>query len=358
MNLGPTLTKKSMRIGLVYDLKEEYRALGFTREEVAEFDSVETIDSLSDALETLGCEVDRVGRGQELVKRLVAGGRFDLVFSIAEGIRGRSREAHVPAVCELFDQPYLFSDPLTLAASLDKAIAKRLIRDAGIPTPDFAVARANASELDDWDNFPAFVKPIAEGTSKGCSAKSLVHNPFMLREAVTRLLDRYGQPVLVERYLAGREFTVGVVGNEDNARVVGVCEIILTPEAEQNVYSFQNKENYERLVKYRAATDEEGKLAGDRALAAYHALKCRDAARIDLRSDERGDPAFLEANPLAGLNPKHSDLPILAAQNGVSFLELIQMIVNAGLARYGKALEHPLELLSWSSTSVAPRRIL
>jgi D-alanine-D-alanine ligase len=324
-----------MRIALVYDLRDDYRALGFSEEEVAEFDSVETVDQLAAALEALGCEPVRVGRGQALAARLVAGERYVLVFSIAEGVRGRSREAQVPALCELFDQPYLFSDPLTMAASLDKAVAKRLVRDAGVPTPAFAVAERSTSELSGWADFPAFVKPLAEGTGKGCEAGSLVHTQTELFAAATRMIERYKQPALVEQYLAGREFTVGVVGNRKDARVLGVCEILLKPNAEANVYSLHNKELCEELVIYTPASDNEAMRAGTRALEAYRALHCRDAARIDFRSDAHGEPHFLEANPLAGLNPWHSDLPILAAQNGIEFVTLIGMILDAGLARYG-----------------------
>ena len=324
-----------MRIGLVYDLRDDYRLLGYSEEEIAEFDNIDTIDELAGALEALGCEVERVGRGQALAARFASGERFDLVFSIAEGVKGRSREAQVPALCELFDQPYLFSDPLTLAASLDKEVAKRLVRDAGVPTPEFAVARESASELQGWDHYPAFVKPLAEGTGKGCEAASLVHSPDELAAAVTRILSRYRQPALVERYLAGREFTVGIVGNGAEARVLGVCEILLKEQAEANVYSLRNKELCEELVTYQPADDAEAKAAAVLALKAYRALQCRDTARIDFRSDENGEPFFLEANPLAGLNPHHSDLPILAAQNGVPFVALIGMIVDAGLKRYG-----------------------
>jgi D-alanine-D-alanine ligase len=324
-----------MRIGLVYDLRDDYRALGFSEEEVAEFDNIDTIDQLAGALEAIGCEVVRVGRGQALAARLVAGERFEIVFTIAEGVKGRSREAQVPALCELFDQPYLFSDPLSSAASLDKAVAKRLVRDAGVPTPSFMVAHRHASELEGWSHFPAFIKPLAEGTGKGCEAASLVHKAEELAAAATRLLDRYRQPVLVETYLPGREFTVGIVGNGSDATVLGVCEILLKEDAEAHVYSLHNKELCEDLVIYARADDAEAKLADTRALAAYHALECRDAARIDFRSDAKGDPYFLEANTLAGLHPHHSDLPILAAQNGVPFVELIGMILDAGLARYG-----------------------
>jgi D-alanine-D-alanine ligase len=324
-----------MRIGLVYDLRDDYRALGFSEEEVAEFDNIDTINQLAGALEALGCEVVRVGRGQALAARLVAGERFDIVFTIAEGVKGRSREAQVPALCELFDQPYLFSDPLSSAASLDKAVAKRLVRDAGVPTPSFMVAHGHASELEGWSHYPAFIKPLAEGTGKGCEAASLVHTAEELAAAAMRLLDRYRQPVLVETYLPGREFTVGIVGNGSEAIVLGVCEILLKEDAEANVYSLHNKELCEDLVIYARADDAEAKLAGTRALAAYHALECRDAARIDFRSDAKSDPYFLEANTLAGLHPHHSDLPILAAQNGLPFVELIGMILDAGLARYG-----------------------
>lgn len=326
-----------MRIALVYDLRDDYRALGLSEEEVAEFDSVETIDQLAGALEALSCEVTRVGRGQALAARLVEGARYDLVFSIAEGVRGRSREAQVPALCELFDQPYLFSDPLTSAAALDKAVAKRLVRDAGVPTPNFAVAEESANELIDWVDFPAFVKPLAEGTGKGCEAASLVHTQIELGGAVSRIIERYRQPALVEQYLPGREFTVGIVGNGPDARVLGVCEILLKPHAEANIYSLHNKELCEELVTYAPADDGEARLAGTRALQAYRALQCRDTARIDFRSDAQGEPYFLEANPLAGLNPWHSDLPILAAQNGIEFVALIGMILDAGLARYGLA---------------------
>jgi D-alanine-D-alanine ligase len=324
-----------MRVALVYDLRDDYRALGFSEEEVAEFDSVETIDALAGALAALGVEAVRVGRGQVLAARLAAGERYDIVFSIAEGVRGRSREAQVPALCELFDQPYLFSDPLTAAAAHDKAVAKRLVRDAGVPTPAFAAAERSADEIAGWNDFPAFVKPLAEGTGKGCEAGSRVETQAELQAAAARVIARYRQPALIEQYLPGREFTVGIAGNGDDARVLGICEIVLKPNAEANVYSLHNKELCEELVTYAPASDAEAQLAGARALAAYRALQCRDAARIDFRSDANGEPHFLEANPLAGLHPSHSDLPILAAQNGIDYVTLIGLILDAGLARYG-----------------------
>jgi D-alanine-D-alanine ligase len=324
-----------MRIGLVYDLRDDYRQLGFSEEEIAEFDSLATVEALDGALQALGFEAVRVGRGQKLAQALAGGARFDLVFSIAEGVKGRSREAQVPALCELYDQAYLFSDPLTMAVSLDKGVAKRIVAAAGVPTPDFLVARGEQGELDGWASFPAFVKPLAEGTGKGCESASKVTSRLELKAAVARVRNRYRQPALIEQFLPGREFTVGIVGNGAEARVIGVCEIVLRPEAEEGVYSLQNKEFCEALVIYARADDEEARAAGALALAAYNALECRDAARIDFRSDAGGKPYFLEANPLAGLHPDHSDLPILAKQNGIDFLSLLAMILDAGLARYG-----------------------
>lgn len=327
-----------MRIGFVYDARDDYRALGFSEEAVAEFDTAETLDEIEAVLVRIGHTVDRIGHGRALAALLVAGVRWDLVFSIAEGVRGRAREAQAPALCELFDQPYAFSDPLTLAAALDKGVAKRLVRDAGVPTTPFAVLE-RASMANEVDlGFPLFVKPVAEGTGKGCEAASRVSSHRQLRTVAQQLIARFGQPVIVEPYLAGREFTVGLVGNGEAARVIAVLEVILREEAEAGVYSLLNKERCEHLVHYRLADDVEAKAAADSALRAYHALGCRDAARLDFRSDAAGVPMFLEANPLAGLHPSHSDLPILSTMAGLSYDSLMAEIVDAASARYAIGL--------------------
>lgn len=328
-----------MRIGFVYDARDDYRALGFGEEAVAEFDPPETLDGIESALTRMGHAVERIGHGRNLAARLGQGDRWDLVFSIAEGVRGRSREAQVPALCELFDQPYAFSDPLTNATTLDKGVAKRLVRDHGVPTAPFAVI-GSAGEVGDLPfGFPAFVKPVAEGTGKGCEAASRVASHRQLKAAVQRLVGRFDQPVIVEPYLPGREFTIGVVGNGPSARVIAVMEVILLQDAEEGVYSLLNKEQCERYVRYELVQDEEARRAAQSALCAYHALGCRDAARLDFRSDASGEPMFLEVNPLAGLHPHHSDLPILAGLAGVDYDTLMAEIVGAAQARYG--LEEP-----------------
>jgi D-alanine-D-alanine ligase len=325
-----------LTIGLCYDLKGDYLAAGFSAEEVMEFDGEDTILGLEDGLTGLGHAVTRVGRGSELARRLVAGGRFDLVFNIAEGVRGRSREAQVPALCELFDQPYTFADPLTCAITLDKPIAKRVVRDHGLPTAPFAVVEDAGDTAAVELSPPLFLKPVAEGSSKGVSARSLVHRREELEEACGALLARFGQPVLVETFLPGRELTVGIVGNGAGVRVVGVMEVSFTREAETAAYTALNKDEYERRVAYRLlAAEPLAAEAGRLAVAIYRALGCRDAARIDLRCDERGTLHFLEANPLPGLNHVRSDLPIMARLAGHQYGELLGWIVEAACRRCG-----------------------
>lgn len=322
-----------MRLGFVYDLRDHYRALGFSEEAVAEFDTPETIDEIAGALVRAGATVERIGNGRALAARLAAGERFDLVFSIAEGVAGRSREAQVPALCELFDQPYVFSDPLTLSVALDKAIAKRLVREAGIPTAPFALLERPEAAGDIALDFPLFVKPNAEGTGKGCEAASRVLDADALAATARRLIERFDQPVIVEPYLPGREFTVGIVGSGDAARVVGIAEIVMSRDADDGIYSLVNKEECESRVTYALATDETAQQAGERALAVYRTLGCRDAGRIDLRCDGEGDPLFMEANPLAGLHPTHSDLPIIAGLAGYGYDRLIADILASAQAR-------------------------
>jgi D-alanine-D-alanine ligase len=331
-----------MRIGLTYDLRSEYLAMGFTEEETAEFDSEETVERLGEAIAGLGHDVDRIGNVYELARRLVAGQKWDLVFNIAEGLHGRSREAHVPALLEAYGMPFTFSDPLTLALSLDKAMAKRILRHSGVPTPAFWVVESveEAGELGfDFalEEFPLFLKPNCEGTGKGVSPDSIVRDMGSFASLARKLLVRYRQPILVEQYLPGREFTVGVLGTGREARVAGVMEVVLLGDAEPAVYSFKNKELCERLVKYSLVNDKGiFQEASKVALDAYRVLGVRDAGRVDLRADRRGRLHFLEINPLPGLHPTHSDLPILCRKAGLSYERLIGEIIGSALGRAGK----------------------
>lgn len=329
-----------MLIGLTYDLKDDYRALGFSESDVAEFDSVDTIDAVCSALAALGHVCDRIGHVRALAQRLTAGDRWDLVFNIAEGVSGFGRESQVPSLLEAYELPYTFSDPLVCALTLHKAMAKQVVRGFGIATPDFAlvqsVAEAQAIDLP----LPLFVKPVAEGTSKGITAASLVTTRSALVESCTRLLHAHRQPVLVEHYLRGREFTVGVLGTGATARALATLEVRLKDGADAGVYSYRNKAEWRELVDYRLL--ESGALRREVeavALATWRCLGCRDAGRVDVRLDEHGTPQMLEVNPLAGLTPGHSDLPIMAELGGMDYRGLIGAILACAQERLAAGTE-------------------
>ena len=319
-----------MRVGITYDLRDDYLAEGYSEEETAEFDRPDTIDAIESALRQLGHEVDRIGRACQLVRRLADGGRWDLVFNICEGLRGMGREAQVPAILEAFEIPCTFADSLVMSLCLHKGLSKTVVEKAGVPTPRSLIVTSLADLADVPLPYPLFAKPVAEGTGKGITADSRILGPAQLRTVCQTLLTQFNQPVLVEEYLPGREFTVGLLGTGERARVLGTLEIVLRPAAEPGVYSYVNKERCEELVEYRLvrpADDDEVLRAERIALTAWKVLGCRDAGRIDLRSDAQGCPQFLEANPLAGLHPAHSDLPMLATALGMEYRELIREIV-------------------------------
>ncbi|WP_392532225.1 D-alanine--D-alanine ligase [Nostoc sp. C117] len=323
-------------IGLCYDLKTDYLQAGFNASEVMEFDDEETIIGLEVALFELGHQVERIGNGRELALHLAKGDRWDLVFNIAEGLQGRSREAQVPAVCELFAQPYTFSDPLTCALTLDKALAKRVVRDRGLPTAPFEVVSNTAEAIAVSLPMPLFLKPVAEGSSKGITGRSLVKERQELVNTYELLRELFPQPILVETFLPGRELTVGIVGNGSNSRVVGVMEVIFTSQAETSAYTTLNKDEYLERVSYRLLIDPEPLAAQARQLAldAYHTLGCRDAARVDLRCDVHGTLHFMEVNPLPGLHHIRSDLPIMGRLGGVTYTAIIAEIVESAWQRY------------------------
>ena len=328
-----------MRIGLTYDLRAEYLALGYGDEETAEFDQQGTIDALAEAIESLGHSVDRIGSARSLISRLAKGDRWELVFNIAEGLYGYGREAQVPAILDVYGIAYTFADPLAASVCLHKGWSKMIVRAAGVPTADFAIIETPADIDRVAMRFPLLAKPIAEGTGKGVTPKSVVRSPADLSQVSAELLDRYQQPVLVETFLPGREFTVGIVGTGTAARAVGSIEIVLRSDAEPDVYSYVNKEECESLVEYRHVTRRDPLVAQAEqiALDAWIALGCRDGGRVDIRCDERGQPMFLEVNPLAGLHPTHSDLPMIATAVGMPYAELVRAIVDSAATRIPKA---------------------
>jgi D-alanine-D-alanine ligase len=263
----------------------------------------------------------------------VAGERWNLVFNIAEGLYGLGREALIPALLDAYRIDYTFSDPCVFAVCLHKGFTKSVLRDAGLPTPDFTLVREEA-ELDGLElSYPLFAKPVAEGTGKGITTASKIENPTELRRRCLDLLARYRQPVLVEEYLPGREFTVGILGSAERACALGTLEVIIREGGEQGVYSYLNKEKCEELVEYRLTRDPDTRDAEAVALRVWRVLGCRDAGRVDIRLDAEGRPSVMELNPLAGLHPTHSDLPMIATAVGMSYRELIDRIVCSALER-------------------------
>jgi D-alanine-D-alanine ligase len=322
-----------MTIGMTYDLRQDYLAAGYSEEQTAEFDRPDTIDAIEKALLAMGHQTRRIGNVKSLVQRLAAGERWDMVFNICEGIFGLGREAQVPALLDAYQIPYTFSGPLILALSLDKAMTKRLVRSVGVATPDFAVVAA-PHDIDAVNlPLPLFAKPLAEGTGLGIDQASKINSRSELSAVCLQLLEKFRQPVLVETYLPGREFTVGIVGSGAAATAVGVIEIILRPSAQANAYSYVNKENCEELVKYVLAPEAAAKPCRELALKVWRELGCLDAGRIDSKMDQNGAVNFLEVNPLAGLHPEHSDLPIICNMMGISYQTLLERIMASAIGR-------------------------
>ncbi len=322
-----------MRIGLTFDLRSEYLKEGYTPEETAEFDRESTIEGLETALQGLGFMTDRIGHVRQLAEKLVKRDRWDLVFNISEGLNGIGREAQVPCLLDAYNIPYTFSDPLVLTLTLHKGMTKRVIRDAGLNTPGFFIVYSEADILIDALEYPLFIKPVAEGTGKGITGKSRVHSNVELLAVCRELLRQYPEGLLVEEFLPGREFTVGITGTGRKSKPVGIMEIVYEAENASGIYSLETKSNYEELVSYSVPGDDVREACMDLALKAWNILGCRDGGRVDIRYDKHGKPSFIEVNPLAGLDLVHSDLPILAYRNGYTYKQLIGEIMDSALER-------------------------
>jgi D-alanine-D-alanine ligase len=320
-------------------------------DEFAEWDSPETIDAVAAALSALG-EVVRLEATEDFPARL-RDARPDIVFNIAEGRGGPSREAHVPAILEFLGVPYSGSDPLTLALCLDKGRAKETLSFYGIPTPPFA--RVNAlDQLQHLSRFPypAFVKPAHEGSSMGITEKSICRDPDQLRDQVQYLLERYEEPVIVEAYLPGEEFTVAVVGNPPDLSVLPVIGMRFDalPAGASPIFGFEAKWIWDTrdhplpIYECPAKIDEGLQEAlASAAVRTYTALGCRDWGRIDLRLDERGVPNVIEVNPLPGIAPNpadHSCFPMAARAAGLTYEELMQRVLLLAAQRNRVTIEN------------------
>jgi D-alanine-D-alanine ligase len=328
-----------MRIGITYDLKPDSPlSNGLPDDHHEEFDSPATIEAIAEVFRARGHEVVKLGDGRDFLQSILAD-PVDIVFNTAEGEGiGRAREARVPAVLEMLGIPHTGSDPLTLAVTLDKDCARRLVASAGgIVPPGFVVYPD-----DDPDElparhplpFPVIAKPAWEGSSKGVRAKSLVERPEDLADAIAWLRRDHRQPVLVEEYIRGEELTVGIFGNA-NPEILGILRVVPLKAEPTFIYGLEVKRDYLNRVRYEcppALPAEVLRSVEGASRTAFRALGCRDVARVDFRLRD-GVPYFLEVNPLPGLNPESSDLIIMARLCGWTHARVIERILDAALER-------------------------
>ena len=325
---------RPLRVGLAYNLKRVSPAAGCSNDDEAEYDSPSTIGAIRSAIASHGHVVVDLEADMTFPATLLASD-VDLVFNVAEGARGRSREAHVPSLLELLGVPYTGSDPTCMVLTLDKHLAKSVVQRAGVRTPPGVVMLTGEEPLSPDLRFPVIVKPVAEGSSKGVLPSSVARTPGEARELARAVAMRYRQGALVEEYLPGREFTVGLLGGPVPT-VLPPMEIVFSTNDEHPVYSFDHKLEPTSEVRYEAPANIPPELSRELtsvAERAFAALGCRDVGRIDLRMDRDGHVAFIECNPLPGLTPGWSDLCLIAEAAGIDYASLIGRILEPAIAR-------------------------
>jgi D-alanine-D-alanine ligase len=334
-----------MKVGLSFNLKNSTPQSGGD-DLFAEWDDEETIEAVRSAL-ALRHHVMLIEGNEEAFEKFRKF-RPDIVFNMAEGIYGSSRESQIPAMLEMLQIPYTGSGPLTLALCLDKARAKEVLRFHGLPTAPFAIV-GDLQRMRGVPPFPVIVKPLFEGSSKGIANDALVRSPKQLREQVSRILTQYRQPALVEKFLPGREFTVALLGNEPPVRVLPIVEIQLEqlPEKMNPIYSYEAKWIWDTVQRPLQIFTCPAKLPQRlrkkiEAISqkAFQVMGCRDWCRIDIRLDEFGEPQILELNPLPGILPNpdaNSCFPKAARTAGVSYEELIHRVLDIACRRIGLA---------------------
>ncbi|MCB9519418.1 MAG: hypothetical protein H6700_06095 [Myxococcales bacterium] len=323
------------RIALVFNLKRERPSADADAE--AEFDSLETVNALADAIRSHGYDVELLEAGPELPQRLDPRA-VDVVFNIAEGYRGRGREALVPALLDLYGIEYTGSDAATLAVTLDKGLAKRVVHAAGVPVAPFVLMRTGEERLPPELTFPLIVKPVAEGSSKGVHGSSVVHDRDALKREVASVVGRYRHDALVEAFLPGREFTIGVLGNR-RPRVLPPMEVVFTDPSVTVVYGFEQKQS-SLGVRFEVPANVDAALGRELVRVArrsFEALGCRDVARIDVRLSATGRPCFIECNPLPGLTPGWSDLCVIGEASGLDYRTLVGEILRPAVRRRREA---------------------
>ncbi len=352
-----------MKVGFTYNVKKESGAESvsvakeFINENVAEkyshrisdkyaeWDDEETIAAVEAAIRKAGHEVIRIEADEDAYEKF-KNTRPDIVFNMAEGFGGASRESHIPSILEMLGIPYTASDPVTIGNCHDKSRCKEILSYYGIPTPRFFITETSVNGSPSV-KYPAFVKPLHEGSSKGIYNSSLVNSRDELNAEISRILRDYNQPSIIEDYLDGKEFTVALLGNGKSARVLPIVEINMDtlPTDFPKIYSyevkwyFDTRENKLDIFTCPAKISEKlQKRIETICLEAYKALRIKDWARMDVRCDKNENPYIIEVNPLPGILPNPDDnscFPKAAREVGMDYDKLVQMVLNLAIERYG-----------------------
>jgi D-alanine-D-alanine ligase len=349
---------RSLRVALLHNLKKNApHVAGEPEDAVAELDSEDTVLALQQAMEAGGHQVTPLEGDVNLYPKLQRLQRdIDIAFNICEGHRGDSRESQVPAMLEMLGIPYTASKILAHALSLDKAMAKRVWMSNGLPTATFQVFDRADRALNPALSYPLFAKPVREGTAKGIDAESIIYDDRQLRRRISWLLETYHQPALVEQYLPGREFTIGLVGNPlapgerplskrynaEGFHLFPVLEIDTSPLADSSkgIYTNVIKSKMPLAINYLCPADIEPALESELhrlAVEAFLAIEALDVSRVDFRLDGEGHPRLMEINTLPGINPEISDLCIMARAEGMAYTQLVNDILELAARRYGLA---------------------
>lgn len=320
----------------------------------AEFDGIDTIQAIRSAIESDGHVTSFLPADATLPERL---NEFypDICFNIAEGLGGDAREAQVPALLEMMHVPYTASRVLANAVALDKTMTKRVWRDLGLPTASFQEFVSGDEPVSAHLRYPLFVKPAREGTGMGMDGGSIVRDESQLRARVRWVIEKYRQPVLVEDYLPGREFTIGVLGRPDAARYsrlpqlyqhdgfhrFPVLEVENSRSITPGVYGNLAKTLHQGdagIPDFVCPAPVEPVLAArlqDLAIRGHLAINAVDVSRVDFRLDSDGEPRLLEINSLPGLSPGFSDLCVISDAEGLRYQDLILEILYLGASRFG-----------------------
>ncbi len=335
-----------LTVGVTFNLKRVVPDIQGHNDVEAEFDSESTVNAIASTIESFGYKVIKLEATPELPAMLSTSG-VDVVFNIAEGIRGRTRESQVPALLDLIGIEYTGSDAATMSLTLDKAMAKRIVRQAGILTPNFFQLVTGKEKLPNDTVFPLIIKPVAEGSSKGIFHDNVVSSESELRTKAIHFINKYKQPILVEQYISGREFTVGLLGGK-KPKVLPAMEVIfLKPDEKYPVYSFEYKQAFNPHIRYDSPANITPHIKTNIekfARACFSALGCRDVARIDLRMDANQNIYFLECNPIPGLVPEWSDICLMAKGAGLDYPTLIREIISPAIKRYREKMRMPTML--------------